>query len=169
MSGKHLVTGAVALAMGVVIGLTGTAWTQGRHPHIAAAQRDLAAAEKQLSESLAAAPRSPVVATALAKAWSRENGAGFAGERLMRLAERDPGLAFARLIVPAVGDQLLVLANAIGNTILPNRARGLAKLVACLLTVLFRAGLLTDSFLLLRCEMQKRQEIGLPARPGFRT
>jgi uncharacterized membrane-anchored protein YhcB (DUF1043 family) len=52
MSGKHLVTGAVALAMGVVIGLTGTAWTQGRHPHITAAQRDLAAAEKQLSEAV---------------------------------------------------------------------------------------------------------------------
>jgi tetratricopeptide (TPR) repeat protein len=62
------------------------------------AQGDAQEAEKQLSESLAAAPRSPVVATALAKAWSRENGAGFAGERLMRLGERDPGFAFARLM-----------------------------------------------------------------------
>ena len=52
MSRKHLVKGVVALAMGVVIGLAGTAWTQGRHPHISAAQRILAAAEKQLSEAV---------------------------------------------------------------------------------------------------------------------
>ena len=53
-------------------------------------------AERNLREALAVAPRSPVVATALAKAWSREKGAGFAAEQLMVLAERDPGFAFAR-------------------------------------------------------------------------
>ncbi|HZR10214.1 MAG TPA: tetratricopeptide repeat protein [Myxococcales bacterium] len=53
-------------------------------------------AEQRLTESLSAAPRSPVVATALAKAWSREKGAAYAGERLAALAERDPGFAFAR-------------------------------------------------------------------------
>jgi tetratricopeptide (TPR) repeat protein len=62
------------------------------------ARGNAADAERQLSESLAAAPRSPVVATALAKAWSREKGAAFAGERLVRLAERDPGFAFARFM-----------------------------------------------------------------------
>src|SRR5207249_2318009 len=35
---------------------------------------------------------------ALAKAWSRKNGAAFAGERLMGLAERDRGFAFARYL-----------------------------------------------------------------------
>ncbi|MGZ6123617.1 MAG: tetratricopeptide repeat protein, partial [Myxococcales bacterium] len=62
------------------------------------AQGNVADAEQQLSQSLAAAPRSPVVATALAKAWSREKGASFAGDQLMRLAERDPGFAFARFM-----------------------------------------------------------------------
>ena len=52
-------------------------------------------AEKDFSESLAAAPRSPVVAAALAKTWSRRNGAAFAGEQLMRLTERDAGFTFA--------------------------------------------------------------------------
>jgi len=55
-------------------------------------------AERSLSESLQAAPRSAVVATALAKTWSRQKGAAFAGERLMRLAERDKGFAFARYL-----------------------------------------------------------------------
>ena len=55
-------------------------------------------AEHRLTESLAAAPRSPVVATALAKAWSRGKGAAYAGERLVALAERDPGFAFARFM-----------------------------------------------------------------------
>src|SRR6266851_2513560 len=55
-------------------------------------------AEKYLSESLTSAPRSPVVATALAKTWSRKKGAAFAGEQLMRLAERDAGFAFARYL-----------------------------------------------------------------------
>jgi hypothetical protein len=48
MSRKHVVTAAVALTMGILIGLAGTAWTQGRHPHIASAQKSLAAAEEQL-------------------------------------------------------------------------------------------------------------------------
>jgi len=60
------------------------------------ARGDADEAEKYLSEALKSAPRSPVVATALAKTWSRKKGAAFAGERLMRLAERDPGFAFAR-------------------------------------------------------------------------
>src|SRR6266850_269297 len=60
------------------------------------ARGDAVEAEKDLSESLKCAPRSPVVATALAKTWSRKNGAAFAGEQLMRLAERDGGFAFAR-------------------------------------------------------------------------
>ena len=60
------------------------------------ARGDADEAEKYLSESLTSAPRSPVVATALAKTWSRKKGAAFAGEQLMRLAERDPGFAFAR-------------------------------------------------------------------------
>jgi len=60
------------------------------------ARGDAVEAEKNLSESLKCAPRSPVVATALAKTWSRKNGAAFAGEQLMRLAERDGGFAFAR-------------------------------------------------------------------------
>src|SRR5262249_46948768 len=52
-------------------------------------------ARKQLVASLAASPRSPVVLTALSKAWSREKGAVFAGDQLMRVADQDPGFAFA--------------------------------------------------------------------------
>jgi predicted Zn-dependent protease len=55
-------------------------------------------AEKQLSKSLAAAPRSPVILVALAKTWSREKGAGFAGDQLMRLADQDPQFTFARYL-----------------------------------------------------------------------
>ena len=62
------------------------------------AQGHAGEAERYLSESLKSAPRSPVIATALAKAWSRKNGAAFAGERLMGLAERDRGFAFARYL-----------------------------------------------------------------------
>src|SRR5207245_6666514 len=62
------------------------------------AQGHAGEAERYLSESLKSAPRSPVIATALAKAWSRKNGAAFAGERLMGLAERDGGFAFARYL-----------------------------------------------------------------------
>jgi hypothetical protein len=51
----------------------------------------------------------------------------------------DDLLAFTRLVVPPVGDQLLVLSNAIGDTILPDRACGLAELVARLLPVLAHA------------------------------
>ncbi len=52
MSGKHVVTAVAALAVGIVTGVSGTAWTQGRHPHIASAQKSLAAAEKQLMEAV---------------------------------------------------------------------------------------------------------------------
>ncbi len=57
-----------------------------------------APAENQLSESLSLAPRSPVVLAALAKTWSRQKGAGFAGDQAMRVAERDPPFAFARYL-----------------------------------------------------------------------
>ena len=53
-------------------------------------------AERYLYEAMAAAPRSPTVLAGLAKTWSRKKGAAFAGEQLMRLAERDPQFAFAR-------------------------------------------------------------------------
>ena len=53
-------------------------------------------AEKYLYDAMAAAPRSPIVTAGLAKTWSRKKGAAFAGEQLMRLAERDPQFAFAR-------------------------------------------------------------------------
>ncbi|MGZ6058238.1 MAG: tetratricopeptide repeat protein [Myxococcaceae bacterium] len=56
------------------------------------------AAETQLSESLSASPRSPVILAALAKTWSRRNGASFAGDRALRVAEQDPPFAFARYL-----------------------------------------------------------------------
>jgi cellulose synthase operon protein C len=65
---------------------------------LALARGDAAAADKQLSESLALSPRSPLVATTLAKSWSRENGAAFAAGRLIALAEADPGFSFARFM-----------------------------------------------------------------------
>jgi predicted Zn-dependent protease len=55
-------------------------------------------ARNQLLASLHASPRSPVVVAALAKAWSREKGATYAGDQLMRLAEADPGFAMARYV-----------------------------------------------------------------------
>jgi len=56
------------------------------------------AAERRLSESLAASPRSPVILSALAKTWSRMKGASFAGDQALRVAERDPPFAFARYL-----------------------------------------------------------------------
>ncbi len=56
------------------------------------------AAERQLRESLVAAPRSPVILTALAKTWSRRKGASFAGDQALRVAEQDPPFAFARYL-----------------------------------------------------------------------
>jgi predicted Zn-dependent protease len=55
-------------------------------------------ARKQLLASLRASPRSPVVLSALAKAWSREKGATYAGDQAVRLAEADPGFAMARYL-----------------------------------------------------------------------
>jgi hypothetical protein len=52
MSRKHVVTAVVALAVGIVTGVSGTAWTQGRHPHIVSAQKSLTAAEKHLQEAV---------------------------------------------------------------------------------------------------------------------
>ena len=48
----------------------------------------------------------------------------------------DDSLALARLIVPTVGDQLLILADSVGDAILTNRAGGFAEFVARLLPVL---------------------------------
>jgi len=55
-------------------------------------------AERQLSEALVAAPRNPAVVSALARAWSRKKNAAFAGEQLLRLAERDRSFALARYL-----------------------------------------------------------------------
>jgi predicted Zn-dependent protease len=54
------------------------------------------AAEKAFSDALALAPRFPTFLAALARTWARTGGAAAAGERLMGLAEGDPGLASAR-------------------------------------------------------------------------
>ena len=53
-------------------------------------------AEKRFSEALAIAPRLPIAVAALARTWASRRGAAYAADRLMRLAERDPGLASAR-------------------------------------------------------------------------
>src|SRR5205823_571863 len=63
---------------------------------LALARDDDVGAEKQLSEALAMAPRFPTFLAALARTWARKSGASGAGERLMQLAEADPGLASAR-------------------------------------------------------------------------
>jgi tetratricopeptide (TPR) repeat protein len=55
-------------------------------------------AEKYLYEAMAAAPRSPMILLGMAKTWSRKKGAAFAGDELVRLAERDPAFAFARYL-----------------------------------------------------------------------
>jgi predicted Zn-dependent protease len=55
-------------------------------------------ARNQLLVSLHASPRSPVVLAALSKTWSREKGAAYAGDQLVRLAEADPGFAMARYL-----------------------------------------------------------------------
>ena len=52
MTRRHFVTAVVALVMGVVIGAAGTGWTLDRHPHIVAAQKSLAAAERQILEAV---------------------------------------------------------------------------------------------------------------------
>jgi tetratricopeptide (TPR) repeat protein len=58
-------------------------------------------ARNQLLAALRASPRSPVVLAALAKTWSREKGAMYAGDQLMRLADADPGFALARYLAAA--------------------------------------------------------------------
>ncbi len=62
------------------------------------ARGNLDAAEKRFFEALAVEPRLPAVIAALAQTWSRKQGPWFAGENLMKLAERDPGLSFARYV-----------------------------------------------------------------------
>jgi hypothetical protein len=51
----------------------------------------------------------------------------------------DHSLALTGLFIKAVGNQLLILSNAIGNTILTDGAGSLAELVARLLPVLAHA------------------------------
>ena len=60
------------------------------------ARDNVGLAEKDFSDALALAPRFPTFLAALARTWARTAGAAGAGERLTRLAERDPGLASAR-------------------------------------------------------------------------
>ena len=84
-----------------VVTAAGQAYPEGPFAPFVAGILDLARgraedAEARFSDSLAAAPRSAVVVAALAKSWSRRAGAVVAGDRLMQLAERDPGFAFAR-------------------------------------------------------------------------
>ena len=55
-------------------------------------------AEREFSQALLDAPRSPAVAAGLARAAANDGGAAAAGQRLMRLAEADPGFAFARYL-----------------------------------------------------------------------
>ena len=62
------------------------------------ARGDAEEAERQLSEALAAAPRNPAVVAALARVWSRKKNAAFAGEQLLKLAERDRSFALARYL-----------------------------------------------------------------------
>jgi predicted Zn-dependent protease len=53
-------------------------------------------AGKRFAEAIADAPRFPSLIAALARTWAFRKGAAFAGDQLMQLAERDPGLASAR-------------------------------------------------------------------------
>jgi cellulose synthase operon protein C len=53
-------------------------------------------AAKRFTEAVAASPRFPTLIAALGRAWAFRRGASFAGDQLMQLAERDPGLASAR-------------------------------------------------------------------------
>ena len=62
------------------------------------ARGDAHGAERHLSEAFGAAPRNPTLVAALARAWALEQNAAYAGERLMRLADRDPSFAVARYL-----------------------------------------------------------------------
>lgn len=53
-------------------------------------------AELRFTEALAVAPRFPTALAALARAWAAQKGAYHAGNQLVALAERDPGLSSAR-------------------------------------------------------------------------
>jgi len=57
-------------------------------------QDHLELAEKHLLEALAVAPRSHRVITSLAGVWSAQRGPAYAGDQLVRTAERDPGFAY---------------------------------------------------------------------------
>ena len=60
----------------------------------------------------------------------------------------DSALALARLIVPAVGNQFLILTYSVGYPILANCARSLAKFISGLLPVLTHSSCrLIDIFL----------------------
>lgn len=62
--------------------------------HLARGEAEEAA--KRFAEAVAVAPRFPILIAALARAWAFRKGASYAGDQLMLLAERDPGLASAR-------------------------------------------------------------------------
>jgi tetratricopeptide (TPR) repeat protein len=62
------------------------------------AQGHLNNAEANLREGLAIAPRSALAVTALARVWTQEHGVLYAGNHLMRLAERDPSFAYPRVL-----------------------------------------------------------------------
>ena len=53
-------------------------------------------AANKLADALTDSPRFPTLIAALARAWAFRRGASFAGDQLMQLSERDPGLASAR-------------------------------------------------------------------------
>ena len=61
-------------------------------------REDPAAAERNLSEALAIAPRNPTIVAALARAWALKKNASFAGELLLRFAERDRSFALPRYL-----------------------------------------------------------------------
>jgi tetratricopeptide (TPR) repeat protein len=63
---------------------------------LALAQGKIDLAEQRFQEALAIAPRMPAVLGALGKTWSRRGGAAYAAQRLMALAERDPGSPLVR-------------------------------------------------------------------------
>ena len=65
---------------------------------LALARGDADAAERHLDDALAVAPRNPTVIAALARTWALQKSAAYAGDQLMRKAERDPSFAFARYL-----------------------------------------------------------------------
>ncbi|MFN2546095.1 MAG: tetratricopeptide repeat protein [Myxococcales bacterium] len=88
---EHLVLEAGKVA-------SGTAFPPFMQGTLDLARGDATAAERDFIAALAEAPRSAVVAGALGRAWARQGGAAFAGDRLMQLAEKDPGFTAVRYL-----------------------------------------------------------------------